>query len=197
MSIAKSAEISVQQVIHDDKWVTAELVNVKFDNGKEMSNFLRLTAKNGGYVMVIPRLKDGRFILTRQFKPVAGMTIEGVAGSRETKDDGWYAAVIREMKEEIGYLPFSLRKIGEKFYPLSDRVDNPCHLYVALDCQLTDQAKQDELQGVERLICTCDEVLRMIGNGEIRDLATAAGVFAALLIETSTHYSNAISGGGI
>lgn len=195
MGIAKSAEISVRQVIHDDKWVTADLVDVKFDNGKEMKNFLRLTAKNGGYVMVIPRLRDGRFILTRQFKPVAGVTIEGVAGSREPSDDGWYFSVIREMKEEVGYLPLSIKKIGDKFYPLSDRVDNPCRLYVALDCQLTDQAKQDELQGVECLICTRDEVLQMVGSGAIRDLATAAGIFAALLIEDSTYYSNFISEG--
>lgn len=180
MKIATKADIKVLKVIHDDKWVTADVVDVELNNGKAIKNFLRITAKNGGYVMVVPRLKDGRFVLTRQFKPVSGMTIEGIAGSREN-NELWDISARRELLEETGYKPGSLQRVGQQFFPLSDRVNNPCHLYLAFDCELSNEiSAQDEVQGVEHLILTKERVVNLIAGGDIKDLATVAGFYAHL-----------------
>lgn len=183
MEIARSRKMEVVKVLHDDKWISAQLVDVKFDNGKEIKNFLTLTGKGGGFVSVCARLPNGNFLLTEQCKPVAGLAVESVAGGREGEEN-WEEAARREMIEEVGYVPGRLSPIGERFYPMSDRADNPCHLFLAFDCEPASETKSgDEVQGVRRIILTSAEVLYMIASGEISDLATVAGVLGHFLAE--------------
>ena len=184
MRIATKADIKVLRVIHDDKWVRAETVDVLFDNGRNIRDFLRITAKNGGYVMVVARLTDGRFILTRQCRPVAGMSIEGVAGSRENSES-WLKAGLREMNEEVCYKPTKIIPLGVQFYPLTDRLDNPCHIFLAMDCvPIENRANGDEVQGLQTVLVSKKEVLEMIADGRIKDLATLAGILGHLALET-------------
>ena len=183
MEFATDRTIKVQEILHDDKWVKEEIVDVLFNNGKEIRNFLRITSKSGGYIMIIARLVDGRFILTRQCRPVAGMSVEGVAGGREY-GEGWIAAGLREMNEEIGYKPNKLVSLGVHFYPLTDRCDNPCHIFLAMDCvPVENRVKGDEVQGLEAVLVSKKEVLEMIADGRIKDLATLAGILGHLAIE--------------
>lgn len=180
-TIATCAEITVKKVIHDDKWVVAEVVDVKLNNGKVIKNFLRLTTKSGGYVIVLLRLKDGRFVMTRQYKTVGGLTIEGAAGGRE-QGETWEEAALRETLEETGYRPGKLLSVGKTFYPQTDRVNNPCHLFLAFDCEISPERRSgDEVQGIEHLILTKEEVCEMIRKGQIKDLATLAGILAHFL----------------
>lgn len=181
MKVAESAEISVRSVVHDDHWVTAETVDVNLDNGKTIKNFLRITTKSGGYAMVVPRLKDGRFVMTRQYKPVGGLTIEGAAGAKEPGET-WEQAAARETIEETGYKPGKLVAVGNSFCPQTDRVNNPCHLFLAFDCEVSpEKLVGDEVQGIERLILTKEDVCRMIQSGQIKDLSTLAGILAHFL----------------
>ncbi len=180
MKIATTREISVREVKHRDKWVTADVVDVKFDNGREIKNFLRLTSD--GYVSVSARLAGAGnpFLLTRQCKPVAGLTLESVAGGRE-KGETWMKAACREMIEETGFEPGWIAPVGKYFFPLSDRVNNPCHLFLAFDCRPSKKKLAgDEVQGVQTYCAGQMRVLEMVRNGEIKDLATVAGIFAHL-----------------
>lgn len=178
MKVATNREIVVREVKHKDKWVTADVVDVKFNNGKEIHNYLRLTA--GGYVSVCARLADGRFLFIRQCRPVSGLKIESAAGSRENGET-WLQAACRETIEETGYAPGWIAPVGKYFYPMSDRVNNPCHLFLAFDCRPADKRLSgDEVQGVQVIICGQSAALEMIRRGEIKDLATVAGIFAHL-----------------
>jgi len=180
--IATSRTIEVVRVLHDDRWVTADVVDVVFDNGKVIKNFLRITVKNGGYVGVAARLSDGRFLLTRQCKPVAGPSIEFIAGGRN-EGESWEAAGIREMIEETGYRPGKVVYLGQ-FLTQTDRVDNPCHLFLAFDCKVSDEKMAgDEVQGVEHLLVSTAAVMDLIRRGEIKDCPTLAGIMAHLLFE--------------
>ena len=175
----KNCSVVVRKVLHDDKWVTAEVTDVEFDSGKKIFNFLRVTIKDGGSVTVCARLVDGRFILVRQCRPVAGLSVEFVAGSRE-QDESWEEAAVREMIQETGYMPGRLVHIGD-FYGQTDRIDNKHHFFLAFDCVGAEKKLDgDEIQEIERLVCTLEQVLEMIKSGEIKDMPTIAGIFALL-----------------
>ncbi len=175
----KNCSVIVRKVLHDDKWVTAEVTDVEFDTGKKLKNFLRVTVKNGGSVTVCARLKDGRFIFVRQCRPVAGLSVEFVAGGRE-KDESWAEAAVREMIQETGYKPSWLVHLGD-FYGQTDRIDNKQRFFLAFDCvEAKEKLDGDEVQEIERVICTTEEVLEMIKSGEIKDMPTIAGIFAHL-----------------
>ena len=185
MAIAESREIVVKKTIHDDSWVRAEVVDVEFDTGKKISDFLLLTGKNGGFVSVCARLSDGRFLLVRQCKPAAGLTIESIAGGRKG-DETWEEAAARELLEETGYVAGRMIRVGEwdGIFTQTDRIVNPCHLYLGFDCvPSAETAEGDEVQGVERIILETRHVLDMIRTGLIRDMPTIAGIYAHLLHE--------------
>lgn len=186
MKIATSRETRINKLIHDDCWVKAELINVRFNNGGRIKDFLRITAKNGGFVSITARLNDGRFILTRQCKPVAGMTIESAAGGLE-KGERWEEAARRELREETRHVPGRLLLIGDSFYPMSDRVDNRCHLFLAFDCEPFKMRRGcitgEEVQGVEYFFATPAKAIALIKSGMIKDLATVTGIFAHFAME--------------
>ncbi|MSU55789.1 MAG: NUDIX hydrolase [Candidatus Taylorbacteria bacterium] len=181
-AVARKRTVKPVAVLHDDKWLSAHRVNVHFDNGKTIKNFLILRMKGNGYVSVTARLTDGRFVLTEQCRPIAGMSIESAGGVYETKKKA-EAVVKMELAQETGYRPGRLVRINRfGFYSETDRIDDRCHLFLAFDCKpLPQLGRQDEKQGVGTLILTAAQVVQKILRGEIKDLATIAGIFAHLL----------------
>jgi len=181
---AKGCSITVRKILHDDKWVQADIIDVDFPNDKKISNFLRLKIKNNGSVSVCARMNDGRFILTRQLRPVAGLSIESVAGGGE-KGKSWDKLAVKEMIQETGYSPGKLVRVGN-FYTQGDRMDNKHHLFLAFDCIKSEKKlPKDEVQDIECIIRTPQEVLDMIKTGEINDMPTIAGIFAHLCYENN------------
>ena len=177
--VATHRTIEPVRVVHDDPWITATVANIHFNNGKSISDFLLLKTKGNGFISVSARLKDGRFLFVRQCKPTSGMSIESVAGGCR-KGTAHARTALHEMIEETGFQPERLIRLNSRgFLPLTDRVNNRCHLFLALDCIPTKEKRvQDEKQGVEAYILTPKEVLDHIRKGKIQDLATLAGIFA-------------------
>ncbi|MCR4334650.1 MAG: hypothetical protein NUV47_02900 [Patescibacteria group bacterium] len=185
MKIATDRTIERKKVVHDDQWVTATKVDVHFNNGKIIKNFLLVEMKGNGHVLVSARTKNGSFLFAHQCKPVSGMSIESVAGGCPD-DIAHENQVVEEMVAEIGYKPKRLVRLNEYgFFPQTDRIDNRCHIFLAFDCELTSEVKeQDEKQGVGIIILTPEEVWQKIKSGEIKDTATVAGIFAHFLYES-------------
>ena len=184
MKIATERIIVRKNLLHDDQWVTATVVDVSFNNGKIISNFLLLEMKGDGYVLVSARLTDGRFLFAHQCKPVSGMSIESIAGGCPSGVE-YVDTVIEEMIAETGYRPGRLVRINTHgFLSQTDRVDNRGHIFLAFDCVPSNEyGEQDEKQGVEPLILTPQEVWQKIASGEIKDLCTLAGIFAHFAYE--------------
>ena len=144
--LATSAKITERRVVHDDRWVTAEQVDVEFSNGKKMPNFLMLETKSGGYVLVCGRTVEGQFILVRQYKMAAGMSLEAIAGGKE-EGETWEEAAAREFAEEAGYDAEEFIQFGGPICPQTDRIKNPVHIFLAQNCTPTTRLAGDEVQG--------------------------------------------------
>ncbi|MEK9186277.1 MAG: NUDIX domain-containing protein [Patescibacteria group bacterium] len=167
----------VKKNIHNDKWIQADLVDVFYDGKTLCENTFICSGKGDGYVAVLPVLPDGSFVFTKQCKIVDGLSTELVAGGRE-EGESWYDAAARELAEEAKLVAGQMVPLGV-FHPVTDMYFNPCHLFLALDCKTTDdQPLGDEVQGIGNFICSREKSLQMIESGKIRDLSTAATLFA-------------------
>ena len=192
MKVATERTIERLETVHDDPWVIASRVNVHLNNGTTIENYLLVEMKGRGCVLASARTKDGRFLFAHQCKPVAGMSVESVAGGLETASgdsspDAERENQIREeMIAEIGYKPGRLLALNRHgFFTQTDRIDNRCHIFLAFDCEPTpEKREQDEKQGVQPILLTPEEVWQKIASGEIKDSQTLAGIFAHFLYES-------------
>lgn len=185
--MARRRTVKSRAVLHDDPWVSVHRADISFDNGKKIKNFLLVRMKGHGFISVCARLADGRFLFSHQCRPVAGMSVESIAGVYDLNRKA--AQVVREeMSEETGYRPKRLLRINSfGFYTETDRIDDRCHLFLAFGCTpLARRAVPDEKQGVQALILTSAQVRQKIRMGEIKDLATIAGICAHFAYEGGT-----------
>lgn len=134
--------------------------------------------RHPGSVVIIPVTAEGSIMLVRQYRPAIGRRMwELPAGSLKPGEDIEQAA-IRECHEEIGQIPGRIEKVGA-FYPTPGYCDEEMNFYVARDLRQPrsgEQAHPDEDEDLEPKAFAVEEIRRMIGNGEIVDLKTVAGL---------------------
>jgi len=171
--------ITVEEVVHEDAWVQAQRIRVDLGQDRKM-RYLFVNYEIPHYVMVCPRFDDGQFIMVRQFKPGAGNSIEFIAGGVNSGEPHADAAR-RELREEVGYNSQKLRRIGA-FMNVTDRMNLTCHLYLAHNLIAAPSAhgQHEEVQELEPLFMSEDEIWQAIKQGHIVDMATVLGFYAHL-----------------
>ena len=125
-----------------------------------------------GSSLVVPVLADGRLIMVRQFRYLAGKeSVEFPCGS--VKDDSTHdKTALMELTEETGYSPTTLHLVGE-FNPYNGVTDEMCRVYVARDLRFVG-ASPDETEEFEVTLVLPADVERDIKDGVIWDGMTIA-----------------------
>ncbi len=144
---------------------------VKMPDGRILS---RQIIEHPGAVVIIPEIKRGRYLLIRQFRFAARSWLwEWPAGGIELKESLKYAAA-RELMEETGYRPRKLKKLIA-FYPTPGISSEMMHVYLAQDL-VPEKAQGDEDEEIEVREFSLAEILRMVGQGKIKDAKTLLGI---------------------
>jgi ADP-ribose pyrophosphatase len=125
-------------------------------------------------VAVIAIDDSGNVFLVSQFrKPVGKELLEIPAGGIEPGEDP-VAAVKREMREETGYLPHRVERLGG-FYSSPGYCTEYLHLYLAAD--LAPSPLQAEDTGNIKLArVSLAEIISLIDSGAICDAKSVAGL---------------------
>ncbi len=145
---------------------------VRTPEGKVLS---RQVLKHPGCVVMIPRTREGKYILVRQYRfPLEKHLWEFPAGGREPGETFSQAAK-RELKEEIGMRPGKLEKLLE-FYPTPGVSGEKMHVFLATGLEPA-VALKDEDEDLELGTFSFREIGRMIRRGEIVDGKTLIGFF--------------------
>jgi ADP-ribose pyrophosphatase len=163
-------EIS-DETIYDGRIVKLHRKTVQLPNGSEAKREIVI---HPGAVAVVPLFSDNRVALVRQFRlPAKQVLLEVPAGTlepNENPDD----AVIRELREETGFRPSKIEKIGGIFVAPGYTTEY-IHLYMAQGLT-KDELEKDADEFIDVTVIALSEALEKIFNGEIRDAKSVSSL---------------------
>ena len=157
--------------IYDGRILNLRVDEVETANGKKA---IREVVEHHTAVGVLAVTEKDEIILVRQFRYAAGEeTLEICAGLTE-EGEGLKEAAEREMQEELGLFPGSLREIG-RFYASPGFCTELLVIFLAGDLRES-KLPQDEDENVRTEKILCSDVPALLAGGAVRDSKT----FAAL-----------------
>jgi ADP-ribose pyrophosphatase len=119
--------------------------------------------------IVLPITENKKFVLIVQPRVLTklGVGIELPAGYIDAYETGEMAA-LRELREETGYIPRKIIKVGEYYQDQGcSRAHNEC--FVAIDCKKTENKHLDKDEFISEFLCSYDELLELMDMNYISD----------------------------
>lgn len=152
--------------------ITVKEYKVVLINGKETK---REVVHHPGAVAILPILEDGSLFFVKQYRlPAKKILLEIPAGKLDQGENPEECAY-RELEEEIGYVPGSLRLI-HTFYPSPGISDEILYLFEATDLRKT-KNNPDEDEFLEIITLNKEEVKKCLFENRFEDSKTLIGVY--------------------
>jgi ADP-ribose pyrophosphatase len=159
--------------VFEGRAVKLRVDTVKLPDGRETT---REVVEHEDCVAIVAIDDNDNVLLVRQFrKPVEKELLEIPAGgidAGESPED----AVRREMREETGFLPQKVAKLGG-FYSSPGFCTEYLHLYLAAELVLK-PLKAEDTEGITVVPVPLSEVPGLIVAGDIKDAKSIAGLLA-------------------
>ena len=147
-----------------------EVLDVELPDGKRTT---REIVRHGPAVAAIARRKDGRFVFIKQFrKAMERICFEVMAGNVDPGEAS-EAAAIRELKEETGYVPDSIRFLSS-IYPSMGYCDERINVFYAEVSNDPGGTDFDPDEEIETVLLTEEQMDGMIRDGKVQDAKTLA-----------------------
>ena len=163
------------KVVYSGRAVRLRVDDIKLPDGRQTS---REVVEHGDCVAVIPLDADGNVLLVRQFrKPVEKDLLEIPAGCIDPGEEP-VATVQREMREEIGYLPRKIERLGG-FYASPGYCTEYLHLYLATDL-VPDRLQAEDTDSIELVRVPLSRIAGLVASGDICDAKSIAGLLLYL-----------------
>ncbi|MFC1874791.1 NUDIX hydrolase [Chloroflexota bacterium] len=163
------------KVVYSGRVVRLRVDDIKLPDGRQTS---REVVEHGDCVAVIPLDADGNVLLVRQFrKPVEKDLLEIPAGCIDPGEEP-VATVRREMREETGYLPRKIERLGG-FYASPGYCTEYLHLYLATDL-VPDRLQAEDTDSIELVRVPLSKIAGLIDSGDICDAKSIAGLLLYL-----------------
>ena len=149
---------------------TVDALHARRDGDADPHVFYRINSSS--WVNVVSRTPDGRFVMVRQFRQgSASVTLEIPGGLVDDGEDPAEAAA-RELEEETGYRPASVRKIGE-VNPNPALFANRVHTFLAEGCVKVGEIENDAAE---------ETVVALLDEAALHEAAKAGEVDHALVL---------------
>ena len=165
------------QQIYDGRILKLRLDTVKLPSGRVTK---REIVEHDDSIAIVAIDGDDNVLLVKQFrKAVEKEVLEIPAGGIEPGEEP-VAAVKRELREETGFLPQRVERIGG-FYSAPGYSSEFLHLFIASDLTPAKlQAEDTESIKVERV--PVSQILELIRTGAISDAKSVAGLLMLLFL---------------
>ena len=163
------------QIIYEGRAVKLRVDTVEMPGGRKTT---REIVEHGDCVAAVPVDAEGNVILVSQFrKAIEKELLEIPAGGVESGEDP-VATVRRELREEIGYLPRKVDRLGG-FYSTPGFCTEYLHLYLATDL-IPSQLYAEDTENIRLVRVPVNQILSLITSGTICDAKSIAGLLTFL-----------------
>ena len=168
-----------RSLLHNyNKYLSVENHVIELPNGQTINDWPWLITPD--FVNVLAVTESSQFLCLRQTKYAAdGVSLAPVGGYIEPGEDPLVAAK-RELLEETGYKARQWVNLG--IFPVDgNRGAGVAHLYLAQDAYAVTQPNADDLEEMELLMLSRQDVENALAAGEFKVLPWSAAVAMALL----------------
>ncbi len=168
------------QTVHAGAVVDLSIDTVRFPDGS--TGELELI-RHSGAAAVVPVLgrpddDDPEILLIRQFRYAAGGDIlEVPAGRPDAPDEDWEACARRELEEETGLVPGTLRYLTTIF-TTPGFTDERIHLFLATDTR-PGRTDRDDDEFLDLVPMALSDAVRRVRDGTIIDAKSVATILYA------------------
>jgi len=139
------------------------------------------------WVNIVARTPEKQLLLIRQYRFGSDRSELEIPGGAVESGEEPLAAGLRELREETGYQGKRARIIG-KVCPNPALQDNVCYTVFVDDVEIVGPPQPDEMEDIEVLTKTEEEVLALIENGTINHGLVLNGLMFYLLAEGRIHH---------
>ncbi len=169
-----ASKVNNRKNIYRGKVFTLVRENVTLENGTTTDvEFI----EHPGATAIIPFLDDTRVVLLKQYRHALKKYIWEIPAGTLDPQEEIISCAKRELIEETGYSAGQWHRLGE-ITPVPGYSDERIHIFLATELQPADQhLDEDEVIQVQEVEFL--KALEMIGNGEIQDAKSIAGLFMA------------------
>ena len=163
------------QLIYEGRAVRLRVDTVKTADGRKTT---REIVEHDDCVAIIAVDDEDNLLLVRQFrKPLEKELLEIPAGGIDRGEDA-ETAVRREMREETGYLPQKIERLGG-FYSAPGYCGEYLYLYLASDLTPS-QLFAEDTEGIEVVRVQINQIIDLVTSGNISDAKSIAGLLTFL-----------------
>jgi len=159
------------QLIYSGRAVRLRVDTVQMASGRETT---REIVEHADCVAIVAIDADGNVLLVNQFRKAVGKELlEIPAGGIEPGEDP-VATVQREMREETGYLPRRVERLGG-FYSTPGYCTEYLYLYLATDL-VPSALEAEDTENIKLTKVPLSQILGLINSGTICDAKSIAGL---------------------
>ena len=169
-----SIKINNRTTVYHGKVFELVRENVTLENGTTTDlEFI----EHPGATAIIPFLDDKRIVLLKQYRHALKNYIWEIPAGTLDPQEEIISCAKRELIEETGYSAGQWHRLGE-ITPVPGYSNERIHIFLATELQPADQnLDEDEVIQVQALDFL--KAFEMIGDGEIQDAKSIAGLFLA------------------
>ena len=163
------------QLIYDGLAVKLRVDTVQMANGRETT---REIVEHSDCIAIVAIDADDNVLLVKQFrKPVEKELLEIPAGGIDPGEDP-ETAVRRELREETGYLPQRVERLGG-FYSAPGYCSEYLYLYLATDL-VPSQLFAEDTEEISLVRVPITQIPGLVTSGKICDAKSIAGLLTYL-----------------
>jgi ADP-ribose pyrophosphatase len=163
------------QLVYQGRAVRLRVDTVRVSGGRETT---REIVEHDDCIAVIAVDAEGRVLLVKQFRKAVGKELLEIPAGGIDPGESPEDAVSREMREETGYLPRRVERLGG-FYSAPGYSTEYLYLYLATDL-IPSRLFAEDTEGISLVRVSPAQIPELISSGSICDAKSIAGLLTYL-----------------